>query len=955
MNGFILSLICICWLLSYGPSLCWAACKVVPNSLSYSSSSSKLTELSKGVATQTVWCSGGAILMQYKDFSPFVMADFQNSPTIVGVGLKGAPATQPQNGFPSFQIYSMVASDKYEAVREGNLNNRQIKIFPGITPADNVKDKLKDYMFDYPVTTKKLKIVFKLKLGRDKVCIRIQFYQKPEICGDQPNNVDKCKSNKGGCENTCNTLPGSFYCSCSQGKILWRNGLNCVPKTADEFQVVNKRLTYEESQAECRRLGGFLSTLFSATEQSSLVAKITQPANQKYFLGVVDVDHDQSYSRWIDGSDVVYEAFQQKRTSPGSTGLFVNSGWTFNQERKQMYSCRITKQDSYLLSGYHGIQDFQLTSSPYLLLYSAISAIAFGPASSRRGSKAYIKTHTGLEYGSMWRPKPQEKNKFLKLTLNSENEITGVTVFGDTCSSPSIKFHIKYKTFDESSSRDTKQYSIPPESEELVFISPHITATEIELRLTDNSVCVGFRWDLTGRLTGRRLADECRNQNPCSHYCIDTPESFYCRCPKGYHLFIDEKTCLPDLKPIIDGPELLALDYPEFTDVIQSSSKSPTYYQFYPNEKTMSEAKKVCRKFGGFLPAIHKVSEQRLLLSKLSGYSSCTKWLLGINGTRLVHTQWMDGSWVDFALFDGSVPEKYLDKEVKVAYMDKAVSYLWKYGLTQTVKGCFVCQYKQRDCDMPIIGGVWPLKPGTISRGKRSPLSMISVLRDLKNHLRFFESNYGKDFMKIFLGYTFRIHSFKCSSLHGHIVSGLNTKQQETGKTYEYKFNFVYSLATRVSSKTYLENGVIKDFDCGPTPYVYKTHQLKPSVVGQMIIIKWEYKTHVAFSFSFQLYGCPAYPEVKKVKVNYQCGSPQPSMYSMTSLHSFVCMYKQCKLSVETCSPFNNYYLPSPGHVCSANDACASMPCDDGTICLDYGTRHECHCPQKYDEGNCGE
>ena len=78
--------------------------------------------------TETVWCSGGAVLSDYKDFSPFVTADFEKNPTLVGVGLKGAPAAQKQNGYPSFQVYHMVEDGKYNAVREGNRNNMVVKV-----------------------------------------------------------------------------------------------------------------------------------------------------------------------------------------------------------------------------------------------------------------------------------------------------------------------------------------------------------------------------------------------------------------------------------------------------------------------------------------------------------------------------------------------------------------------------------------------------------------------------------------------------------------------------------------------------------------------------------------------------------------------------------------------------------------------------------------------------------
>ena len=58
--------------------------------------------------------------------------------------------------------------------------------------------------------------------------------------------------------------------------------------------------------------------------------------------------------------------------------------------------------------------------------------------------------------------------------------------------------------------------------------------------------------------------DECQTLKPCSHQCVDTPESFFCQCPRGYHLFIDEKTCLPGTHHSYENP----LSYFSFQPVL---------------------------------------------------------------------------------------------------------------------------------------------------------------------------------------------------------------------------------------------------------------------------------------------------------------------------------------------------------------------------------------------------
>ena len=81
------------------------------------------------------------------------------------------------------------------------------------------------------------------------------------------------------------------------------------------------------------------------------------------------------------------------------------------------YYLYLAEQDSYLLSGYHGVADLQLTSSPSLLVVSAVSGTAFGPPSGRRGSREYLTADSGRRYGAYWTPKPTAtNNKFLQVT-----------------------------------------------------------------------------------------------------------------------------------------------------------------------------------------------------------------------------------------------------------------------------------------------------------------------------------------------------------------------------------------------------------------------------------------------------------------------------------------------------------------------------------------------------------
>ncbi|XP_041369820.1 uncharacterized protein LOC121383789 [Gigantopelta aegis] len=219
-------------------------------------------------------------------------------------------------------------------------------------------------------------------------------------------------------------------------------------------------------------------------------------------MGIVDLDEDTSFMYNIDGSHVFVAPRKYVTKLPGSATVINNKKWySVGDVSGHYYSCRISRDDSYLLVGYHGVQDYQLSSSPFLTKTSLASSIAFGPARSRLNAKPYLISDSGIAYGLVWRPSTQT-NKFLKVKLNSENEITGAILFGTSCPTKlTLKFYLEYKTVWESSSHVTKQYSTVPESYLDVFIHPHFNATVIELHITEESICEGFQWDLTGRLT----------------------------------------------------------------------------------------------------------------------------------------------------------------------------------------------------------------------------------------------------------------------------------------------------------------------------------------------------------------------------------------------------------------------------------------------------------------------
>ena len=84
-----------------------------------------------------------------------------------------------------------------------------------------------------------------------------------------------------------------------------------------------------------------------------------------------------------------------------------------------------TEEGKYLLSGYPGVEDSQLSSSRFFM-ESLASSLAFGPALSRRGSSTFLEVDNALSgggidhYGAGWSP-AFEMNKFLKVTLNNNN------------------------------------------------------------------------------------------------------------------------------------------------------------------------------------------------------------------------------------------------------------------------------------------------------------------------------------------------------------------------------------------------------------------------------------------------------------------------------------------------------------------------------------------------------
>ena len=62
----------------------------------------------------------------------------------------------------------------------------------------------------------------------------------------------------------------------------------------------------------------------------------------------MDVDHDLSFRRWTDGSDVVFEELNLVRVNPGSTALYMITKWSIVYTKDTYtYICRSTSKSYY--------------------------------------------------------------------------------------------------------------------------------------------------------------------------------------------------------------------------------------------------------------------------------------------------------------------------------------------------------------------------------------------------------------------------------------------------------------------------------------------------------------------------------------------------------------------------------------------------------------------------------
>ncbi|XP_041373418.1 uncharacterized protein LOC121386546 [Gigantopelta aegis] len=144
----------------------------------------------------------------------------------------------------------------------------------------------------------------------------------------------------------------------------------------------------------------------------------------------------------------------------------------------------------YVLSSFYGVKDF--SSSEYLMKRSLASLFAFGPARSRRGSKAYLTSDSGEPYGLFWSPKhPDETGKFLKVELKQMIRVSGIFLKSYKCNIGTIHFRFNHA-----------QYSAPANSEKLQPVSQISKHKTLELELDDSADCVGYQWDVVGQLTG---------------------------------------------------------------------------------------------------------------------------------------------------------------------------------------------------------------------------------------------------------------------------------------------------------------------------------------------------------------------------------------------------------------------------------------------------------------------
>ncbi|XP_041368276.1 polycystic kidney disease protein 1-like 2 isoform X2 [Gigantopelta aegis] len=909
----------------------------------------KLSELDKGIQSESFWCSDGAFRNSWMDLYPYLLVDFGKTKTfIVGLAIKGPPITHKMYGFPSFQVYNYVGHNVYDAIRETHADNTKIRTFTGLTAADIEKGQVKEYEFPYRVEVNKLKIYFKLRLGQKRVCLRIQFYKT--CVGELHDDTDKCMNNKAGCEYKCKQKNTTFQCMCGAGQKLWRNGFGCIPTGQPVMFHLNNdnKKVYEIALKTCLLRNAELGVILTLEELEELIRIASKRKSVDHFIGVVDVDHDQSFSRWVDGSDVIIDNFNEKHGYPGSIGMLTKSGWTVKKYLgPSHYVCRERDYDSFLLTGFHGVQDYQLSSSPYLMRMSMASTIAFGTARSRRGSKAYLTSDSGEAYGLFWRPNsPTMPNKYLKLTTKLINVVTGVIVIGYKCTNPKLKF----KVTNDTSSYKTRKYrfTVRAHSGNLQKINPTFSGKTITVEFDDTADCEGYQWDITG-IFQDTFSKQCPS-NICDQQCIKTPESYFCMCQAKYHLFIDGKTCLKDDEHNLKSAVALALNYSVFQNVIQSLSHIPVYYEFFPEKMDFTEAAATCREYGGYLPSIHTIFEHRLMYSHLSSHATCNKWLLGLKGKSLMHSAWLDGSWVDFALFEGTVPEH--TNEEQVVFMDKDLFYMWNYGPVSTTQGCVVCQYRQNDCDLPILSGPWDINRYDWLRNGGSVMETNkknNLILDLTSGLNFFESNEPQGYIQVDLRQTFYLHLLKCSSKTGAKITVIDFTTQIIDVDYKFMIRCSEGVHDKFNSITN-EQQIESTFTCGSSAYDIKSTVISPPVKARNVMIKWFYEaTEIDFTLKMELFGCPSFTNTVEGQTP-QCGSKIPCLYKLKKHKSYECFHVRCPLRFTTCGPYTHYYkkFDRRKRSCESFDLCVKSPCGFGTVCLDYGNHRECHCPESH-------
>ncbi|XP_041369933.1 uncharacterized protein LOC121383901 [Gigantopelta aegis] len=613
-------------------------CKVTPESHTYSSHVNKLTELDKGIDSKSFY--DGALHNSWMDLHPHLVVNFgATKKPIVGLALKGPPTAHKKYGFPSFQVYQYVDNgDFYDAIRENYGSDRIVKTFTGLTAEDIENGQVKKHKFPYPVEVKKLKIYVKLRLGQKRICTKIEFYHAPENCGQPLMEENKCDN--ASCKHMCVKKNHIIHCTCPRNKVLWLDGLHCVA-TDPDVQITSKpRNMAPRAQQICSSVDSKLATIFNLAEYNEM-KKVTEKNREDHFIGVVDVDQDQSYSRWIDGTDVVFDKFEETRRYPGSIGLMSGNRWTFkNSSDGSKFLCRSGTVHGYLFTSFFGIDDYQITSTISLVKTSLASVYAFGPGRSRRGSKAYLTSDSGESYGLFWRPTdPTMKNKFLRVKLLHLFRVTGIFVKGYMCENPTITYTFRNREND----KESYMFSVPAHSETLQLVMPLTRSKHYELKFDKSADCEGYHWDLVGEMTVRHLS-ACS----CPGHCIKYADGKYCWCKRNHHLFFGGRHCVKDSQPQWKGPKLLALEYHTFRNMIPAADYwLPTYYTFSDEKMDFSRAAETCKQYGGYLPCIHLILEHRLMYSDLMSHPTCTKWFLGLNGTSLMHSAWHDGSWVE--------------------------------------------------------------------------------------------------------------------------------------------------------------------------------------------------------------------------------------------------------------------------------------------------------------------